>query len=305
MRVHALDIPDDPAQLPAWLERHLVGLDLAALIAELSAVHAAAGPGPSLDALLAGRKEAVLANGLGVLPQATLKEFLTRPRLLLELQELILVGGGAYWDRVAPPSAELEAHVEQGRQRLERLFAQAERAAPEERRVLRLPSGPAWYRRPWVASLAAAAAVLLGVFLFEHYRSPAGKDRETSAVAWGWSRPDALPDKMSPEAYLNRLADEAAEWFDRRPDEPVALAKRLGELREGCSVLILSPHPPLAAADRQWLVEKCRLWAAQFDQQLTALEAGGDPLQIRAQTDETVHKLITALRGRAKEATTA
>ena len=32
MSVFALDIPDDPAQLSGWLERHLVGLDLAQLV---------------------------------------------------------------------------------------------------------------------------------------------------------------------------------------------------------------------------------------------------------------------------------
>ena len=33
MTPHALDIPEDPVQLPGWLEGHLTGLDLARLVA--------------------------------------------------------------------------------------------------------------------------------------------------------------------------------------------------------------------------------------------------------------------------------
>ena len=62
MKVIALEIPDDPAALPGWLERRMVGLDLAALAAELEAIHGPEPPGTleSLDALLGDRRDAVL-----------------------------------------------------------------------------------------------------------------------------------------------------------------------------------------------------------------------------------------------------
>ena len=63
MNLVAMTIPDDPADLPVWLERHLVGLELAALVAELSAVHAPAN-GPPLDELLGQRRQTVLEQGL-------------------------------------------------------------------------------------------------------------------------------------------------------------------------------------------------------------------------------------------------
>ena len=56
----------------------------------------------------------------------------------------------------------------------------------------------------------------------------------------------------------------------KRPDDPIDLARRIGEFRQGCSVLILSPHKPLSGQDRAWLVGKCRAWAAKLDAHLAA-----------------------------------
>ena len=70
MKSIALEIPDEPAELADWLERHLVGPDLAALVAELEAVHGADAPGASarLDEVLGDRGDAVMAQGLSALP---------------------------------------------------------------------------------------------------------------------------------------------------------------------------------------------------------------------------------------------
>ena len=98
MRLHALEIPDDPAELPGWLERQLTGLDLAALVAELEAVHGpGAVPTPTLPDLLGERRDAVLSGGLGVLPTDSLRPLLRHPELLLELQELVLHVGTNEW----------------------------------------------------------------------------------------------------------------------------------------------------------------------------------------------------------------
>ena len=140
----------------------------------------------------------------------------------------------------------------------------------------------------------------VGVFLVERRR---GGDQGATAVAasgWGWNRPGALADDLPPGVYLDRLADAAGEWFKKRPDDPIALARRIGEFRQGCSVLILSPHKPLSARDRAWLVEKCRAWAAKLDAHLAALEAGASAAKVRDDADATISKLIEALRDRAK-----
>jgi hypothetical protein len=148
-------------------------------------------------------------------------------------------------------------------------------------------------------SLATAAAVLLGVFVYQHYHQPA---QQEVATGWGWTRTDPPPQDMPARAYLDKLADRANEWFAKRPDDPVALARRLAEMREGCSVLILSQHEPLDKKTRDELVERCKKWAGQFDQQLTSLEGGASPEEVRKQTDETVNSLIKWLRDEAKKA---
>lgn len=294
MRLHAVDIPDDSARLPAWLEQHLVGPQLGALVAELAAVHAPApGPAPSLHDVLGPHEAAVLRDGLAVLPPAALRQLLVRPRLLLDLQELVLTAGGPYWEGVGGASPELDAAAERGRLRVAEFLA-ADEGAPQAVPRARLPIP--WYRRPWLVSAATAAAVLLAVLGYRLARPPAPPPAPSG---WGWNRPGALPQDVPASVYLNRLADAAAEWFAERPDDPAAVAKRIGQFRAGCSVLIFAEHRPLSDADRQWLVERCRAWADKLDKQLEALEAGQDPVQVRAETDETVTKLIGALRARA------
>lgn len=300
MRLHALGIPDDPAELPGWLEQHLVGLDLAALVAEMEAVHR---PGPSepaaLGRVLGDRRDEVLGRGLAALPPERLGQLLRQPRLLLELQELVLSSGGDRWRRVARSSKELDARVERGRARLEVSLEAKGRGRPGYE-VLPSSRPPAWYRRQAVISLATAASVLAVVFLYERSR-PRGQTLVASGGAgWGWSMPAALPQDLPPAAYLDRLAAAAEEWFMKRPDNPLALARRIAEFRQGCSVLILAEHRPLAAEDRAWLVGRCRAWAAQLDAHLSAVEAGDDPLAVRARADETIRGLVRALHERAR-----
>jgi hypothetical protein len=305
MRLHVVNIPDDPAQLPAWLEQQLVGESLGELVAELSVVHAAPAAGAtSLSEVLGNRRRALLASGLAVLPASALKHLLQRPRLLLDLQELVLVEGGAYWQGLGAAAPAPGGVLERGRERLSDFLAAEERPRPA-RWLLSLRGGEgAWHRRPWFVSLATAAALLLAFGLYTALVPP----RPAAETAWGWNRPGALAEDVPADVYLNRLADAAEDWFGKQPDEPVELAKRIEGFRAGCSVLIFAPHRPLSPADRQWLVEKCRAWAANLDDHLRALEAlkaEDDPAPVRAAADLTVRSLITRLRERAKEAAAA
>jgi hypothetical protein len=74
MNALVLDMPDDPAARAPWLDRRLVGPDLAALVAELDAIHGrGATPSqssPTLEAVLAGDRRALLERGLSALPPA-------------------------------------------------------------------------------------------------------------------------------------------------------------------------------------------------------------------------------------------
>ncbi len=292
MSVQALDIPDDPARLPAWLEQQLVGFRLAELVGELSLVHGSP-PGPALREVLGARLEPVLAGGLRALPAPVLRHLLARPRLLLDLQELVFTEGGPYWDEVSQPAVpEARAVLERGRRRLEAAARAPAGTGPSGR------AGVArWGRRLAVAGLAAAAAVLLGVVIADRLNPP--------AAGWGWNRPGALAQDRSAAAYLRGLAAAAGEWFDRRPEDRAALARRILQFRQGCATLIFAPHAPLAEPDRRWLRERCRAWAKKLDEELEALEAGQSVARVRDATDQVVTRLIDALRTRAGQVVSA
>ncbi|MEM9704243.1 MAG: hypothetical protein AAF907_17520, partial [Planctomycetota bacterium] len=162
---------------------------------------------------------------------------------------------------------------------------------------------PAAVQRTWgtavLTGIAGLALGLIAAVVFLPEPPAPGGGVVTASIGWGWAGPDGLPQTDDPRAYMDGLADEAEEWFKKRPEGSAAVAKRIGEFRAGCSVLILAEHPALPADSAELLREKCRLWAAKLDAQLAAVEAGEPPLEVRAQTDETVRKLIVALRGDA------
>jgi len=303
MKVIALEIPDDPSELPAWLEQRMTGLDLAALVAELEVVHSAgavAEPPGGLDALLGDRQGAVLERGLAALPGETLRRLLVRPRLLLDLQERVLFSGGKHWQRLLDTSEDLRAPFERGRHRLPGITGYSTGEAGGKPRALTLPNarpGRAWSPRlRWGIGLAVAASVLVCA-LWLSRETPQNVE---GASGWGWMRPGALAENLPAAAYLNRLADAAEDWFKKRPDEPAALAKQISEFRKGCDLLIQAEHKPLAAGDRDWLITKCRAWSTTLDTQLAALQAGKPVLEIRDEADRTIRRLIEALRQRAK-----
>jgi hypothetical protein len=294
MRLPALDIPDDPTALPGWLERHLVGRELATLVAELSAVHGPKFSGNiTLEEWLGGRSDAVLADGLTILPGDRLRQLLLQPDLLLDLQELVLVSGGDHWERLGRRSPEIRDAVERGHTQLAAITGTraVETALKPRRRAGRTVR--------WAVFFAVAASLLAAIMTWQ--RVPNQTPNETVQANWGWNRPGALPQKLTRAAYLNQLADAASEWRKQRPGVPLALARRIAEFRQGCSVLILSEHPPLPPDDRKWLVEKCREWAAKIDRHLADLEAGKDPGVVRDEVDATAEKLIQALHLRAKQ----
>ena len=166
MTLLMLEIPDSHDELPVWLERQILGSRLGELIEQLLVIHAeAGGAGGSIEETLGSRLPEVLSRGLAVLPPAALSQLLTRPLLLLELQELVMSRGGSYWDDWEPKLVSDESITERGRERLKN-FLGTERWLDQDRRE------PA-ERRRWkirslainLASVAAAAGVVIGFWI--------------------------------------------------------------------------------------------------------------------------------------------
>jgi hypothetical protein len=275
--------PDDPAELPSWLEKQLIGLDLGRLVAELRALHGSE-PGPSLTEIL-GAEAAVLDHGLRSLSQGRIALLLRHPDRLLELQEWILTQASLYWESV-PRQAPLHEFVGALRDKLGIATAQSNELAQPAR-----PSR----RRRWRQAVALAAACLLAGFWLGHQiQSRRGAD-------WGWAKPGGVGSKQDARTHLINLADRADEWFNRRPEDAAGVALRISEFRAGCTALLFADHAPLSESQRKDLTARCRNWAAKFDDFLRQLEAGNDPPAVRAEADETVHKLTKFLRSAAEE----
>ena len=283
----SLDIPDHPRELAAWIENHLLGMRLGELVSELRVVHGDQPGKLTLNEACGGHLEDILKQGIRSLPADRLSLLLRHPGLLLELQEVILERGGAYWLKQSAPREEQLALASQWKLLEQSLFSGSiSHSVPRNRN---------WIGRSAIAAiLSAAAAFSVAWFLKDRFAPP--------TPGWGWDRPGALAANLPSRDYLEHLAAAAQDWFKKRPETAPELARRIGQFRQGCSTLILAEHPSLSPADRDWLRERCRVWAGKLDGHLAAIEAGQNIDDVRLAADETVNKLISAIRDRAKVA---
>jgi hypothetical protein len=240
-----------------------------------------------------------------------LRRLLRHPAKLAAFQERIVTDGGEYWDEVLDRSDDLAGPLRRGKRALERVLSAdtpASDTKPIPNVAPRVGSSAARKRngrrryKNWVivsTGIAACLAVAVGVLAG---RGPGGPAVPKAQIAWGWGKPDGLAAGQSdPKDYLNTLATNAEEWSLHRPTDPVGVGIRIAELRIGCTRLMHSAYGPLSPADKAWLLNHCRAWAKGLDGHQQALDAGADPVAVRADVDETVRAIAAALRERAKQ----
>jgi hypothetical protein len=156
--------------------------------------------------------------------------------------------------------------------------------------------------RIWAIVSTGVAACLAVAVVLQAGGRPEDPPIPKSQIAWGWAKPSGLAiDEPNPQGYLKKLAANAEEWSLYRPSDPAGVGTRIAELRLGCTRLMHSTYGPLAPADRAWLLEHCRAWAKMLDGHQQALDAGADPLAVRAAVDETVREMAATLREKAKQ----
>lgn len=308
MTLHTLTLPDDPAELPGWLERQLLSPDFGRFLAELQALFPAT-PGTDPPRHLLDRWiSVVLTDGLQPVPPDVLRRLLRHPPLLAELQERIAINGGGYWDAVSDRSDDLRDPFERGKRALERVFAPDAVASAPDRPKVAPPAVPKagarqssrGYKLLAFVSTGIAACLAFAVG-FLAVRGPDEPPIPKAQIAWGWGKPGGVAAEQStPKDYLKKLAANAEEWTLHRPSDPTGLGIRIAEFRTGCTRLMHSAYGPLAPADRAWLLEQCRAWAKELDGHQQALDGGADPLAVRAGVDETAGAIAAALRERAK-----
>lgn len=297
MTLHALAIPDDPADLARWLEGQLVSLDFGRFLAELTAFFPSSGPQPPRDVFDRWLPVA-LADGLDPVPADVLGQLLRHPAALAEFQERIVTDGGAYWDDVTERSEDLSRPFADGKRALDRILAAEPAAGPSA--VAKRTAGRGY--KAWAltaTAVAACLAVAVGILAFGDPEPPPVMK---SQIAWGWGKPSGLANEhTNPKDYLNKLAANAEEWEQYRPTDAEGVGTRIAELRIGCTRLMHSSYGSLGPADKAWLLDRCRAWAKAFDGHQQALDGGAEPLKVRADMDETVRSITTTLRDRAKQ----
>jgi hypothetical protein len=296
MNVHLLEIPESTSDLADWLEGHLVGLHLGTLVAELLAVHGEPDYRP-LDEILGDDLPRVLNEGLQGVSREKLVALLKHPAVLLELQERVVLEGGSHWENRAQANSEVIHQVSEGWKRLQTAISAPHQTGHTATSQASGASGNRLMRRSALLAVAALVLVALGLWQFQGANAPpvgiAGR------ATWGWDKPDAIPEDASPREYLTALATAGKEWFNKTPQSATELETRLKEFDAGCQRLIDAEHKPLSDEDKAWLVERCRKWKGRMEEHRAELARTGDVEKVRADADETVNALVTALKERA------
>ncbi|MCA9048703.1 MAG: hypothetical protein KDA89_08240 [Planctomycetaceae bacterium] len=179
--------------------------------------------------------------------------------------------------------ADVPVRPSDGRQS-RRAFSSAvsDHSAMRRRRLLR-----------WTLSSAAAAVLLITVVTqWPTNGAPRG---------WGFSSPDLLAFEGRDQKFLDHLADAAGQWSNKQPSDNSELRERLAQFSEGCGQLIRTLEQQqlnqLTPEAQQWLHDRCLAWKGRIDGHIAAIDNQSESFeQVRDHADETVEKLITALR---------
>jgi hypothetical protein len=136
-----IDLLDRPDDSPGVIEDYLIGPDLPTLVAELEERRGGTAPPAPLPEAIVAR---ILSGGLAALTDEEFATLLAAPRTLLDVQKLVLLHGGDYWD---------------GLMRRRETLVPAMPAVPKSRSP-----------RLWASAALAGLAASVALVLVEHAR---------------------------------------------------------------------------------------------------------------------------------------
>jgi len=230
MNLKSLSIPDSLPELAHWLDDLLVSADLLDTILELEVL---AGDRltdiQTLDGILVEAQDSVITADLAQAQESTVRSFLRQPSLLLELQELVMMHGGAYWRNKA------DAAFGTPRMAIDR-GKDISTANPKTHSTSIANSG--WSQAQKMAGvIAALAAAVLIMFSISQL---GGGDSSVAVAKWGFAKSGLLETSMPESEMLDRLASASASWHNKVPANAEQLEKRLREFDFGCQTLLNS-----------------------------------------------------------------
>lgn len=310
MSVRMLQIPDQVADWPDWLERELVGFHLYDLVRELEITSRKESKSNSLDETLGESRQEVLQRGLKILTSSQLRGLLRTPQHLIELQELVFVEGGNYWHRIPRSDSHKKMASDQWASLAPKFSASQQSAAPTtvappivaaSQRALPLnsfsdqaddlsraaTSSRSSGRRTllFVALAAIAACVLLVI-------TPSFRTTNSKRF---FARDSIQQSDLIDQAYLRMIAETIREDWDSHPEDSDRIRMQLIAFRDSCDVLLkdnLHQLRPEVAAE---LKTRCKKWRTKFDDALNQLAEGGDSAQVQADANQIVEQLLDVL----------
>lgn len=281
-----LDIPESPTALAAWLDAALMKPGLRSLVDELTVFNGA--PDESLQAEHARRwlgddAEQVLRKGFAALAPSKVRELLSRPSLLPAVQELVLVDGGPYWQKLRQHPGATTSSPSGTKRRYLLIFA------------------------PIAVAASVSTAMLLDALATRRIDDSGHANRNVQmrgdgpattrpaeATPWVLSRRGILDDSQNPAEVSGRLADAIQEWravTDPLGDDFDALRTRLGELWAGCEQLRTNNLQKLPPASREAIIAAVAQLQACVQKQLEELSRE-EPAATKRQTTATVKRAI-------------
>lgn len=310
MSLRVLQIPDAIANWPAWLESELVGIQLYDLVQELELLSRTEPKTNSLDESLGDSRQAVLEKGLSSLNTNQLRTLLRNPQQLVELQELVFVEGGDYWQSVPRSdslqtivnqqwhalASELSASLESKQQTIEPPLIVG--ASEPKEPVVRLANESNVDGRPnadstvfgrrtvvWPALAALAACLLLATIPF--FRS--------SESGQFFAHASIQKSSLVGKEYLELLTDTIRTDWNNQPIEPGGVRDQLIAMRDSCDVLLDSDLRQLRPEVAAELKTRCGKWRTKFNDALDQLASGVDPHSVQTEANQTIEKLLEVL----------
>jgi len=282
MTLTSLNIPEDPHLLAEWLEDLICSDELSRAAVQWEVL---AGPRthPETRTWAETQLAEIDAVGLKSFPEEELRQLMTQPSALLELQEHILSECPPYWQH--------RLQAGQGSPTAEANWARIEAQlsnSPASTSVVE--TKPNKSHRLWPglgAVLAIAACLMIGVWVMQPPAKPTG---------WGFNAPGVLESARSEDELLETLADATHAWFNKRPESREDLELRLKQFDAGCQKLLAAELAPLQQPTHTAVDEICQKTRQAIAGYLVQLNEGGDPLAIRNAADQTVTTLEETLR---------
>jgi len=306
--VAILDMPESSAKLGEWLDRALMSEGLARLVDELTVIHQTADEAVSVQQArdwLGDSFSVVMERGLGELGHARLKELLKHPNLLPAIQELALIDGGSYWNRlmrdipVAGGATVTGPDSPQKRTYNRWLFALAPLAVAAS--VAAFVALDAGRDKGGLKPLPHSDLTITRGTDSENVGQSGGEDKP-----WGWNRTDLLDGVNSPEGIPTRLAEALSEWFGLSPtvgSDLKSFELRVNEMWAGCEQLSTESFKGMEADCRQKLLASITTFRHKLEAVLNDLDQavpGRDEASAleaaRKSVDDSVRETVDALR---------